>query len=84
MSAISFGLEVDDYAMAGYRYASGFGPIPQFGEEIDIDAFNAGIRNYNETKSAHVFPVHEAMKRTYHDTDGGHSDKELATVWGQL
>lgn len=71
---------IDEMAISGYQYAAGEGSVPELFDQLDIDAFNAGIRNYN---GRHDALVPQLFVRTRIDRDGANgavSDKELAIV----
>lgn len=48
---------IDAMARAGYRYAAGEETVPRLIDQMDIDAFNAGISNYNVHHGTQVPPL---------------------------
>jgi hypothetical protein len=79
--SVAADLRIDAMAIAGYRFAAGTGSMPELLDDLDIDAFNAGIANHNGKHGTHVPRVFETMKTRYgaHET-GRQADKELAIV----
>lgn len=72
--------DVDDVAVAGYVYAAGRGGIPKLQSQLDIDAFNMGIRQHNDRHGTRVAKVVEGMRERRHDGCFGRADKELALI----
>ena len=73
--------QVDDIAFAGYDFAAGRGAVPALGDQMDIDAFNAGIANFNATHGANIPPLFERTRTLMDGTNTGrYSDKDLALV----
>ena len=72
---------IDEMAFAGYQFAAGNGGSMGFRDQLDIDAFNAGISNHNQRHGTHIKPVLEGMKITrIQGSENGCADKELAIV----
>jgi len=73
---------LDEMARAGYLYAQGDKrALPLFKTDIDIDAFNAGINNFNIKNNANVpHPPVFTTKLNDGTNTGQSSDKELAIV----
>lgn len=72
--------QVDDMAFAGYNFAAGSGAVPALTDQIDVDAFNAGIANFNARHGTNIPPLFE-RERTLSANDGlGQADKVLAIV----
>lgn len=74
---------IDTMAGAGYDYAVSGGqtPIPEFEDDMDLMAFNAGIANAGISRGAVVPPI-TANSSAYIEGRGRASDKELAIIWG--
>jgi hypothetical protein len=72
--------DIDDMAMAGYGYAAGKEEMPKLQCQLDIDAFNMGIRQYNDRHGASVSTVVEGVREVRHDKCSGRADKELAII----
>ncbi|MEK8034190.1 hypothetical protein AACH06_25470 [Ideonella sp. DXS29W] len=70
--------DLDDVAVAGYSYAGGHMAIPRLENQLDIDAFNMGIRQYNDRHGTNVSRVVESVREVRHDNSSGRADKELA------
>ena len=67
-------------AFAGYDFAAGGGDVPALTDQMDIDAFNAGIANFNARHGTNIPPLFE-RERTLSANDGlGQADKVLAIV----
>lgn len=74
-------INIDEIARSGYWYAAGKGQIPNLDSQLAIDAFNAGVSNYNIRQNAHVPKLMEGMKSIYiQGSNNGCADKELAIV----
>lgn len=76
-------IRIDGMACSGYDYAvSGMNTsMPEFSNDMDLMAFNAGINNANIKHDLHVKKV-GSVSMTYLDNRDRISDKELSTVWG--
>lgn len=72
--------DVDDLAVAGYRYAAGQGGIPNLNYQLDIDAFNMGITQHNNRHGTRVAKVLEGMRELRHDGFVGRADIDLAVI----
>jgi len=73
--------QVDDVAFAGYDFAAGHGRVPKLHDQFDVDAFNAGIANFNATHGTNVPPLFERTRTICDGTNAGQSsDKSLAIV----
>jgi len=53
---------IDEMAILGYEYAAGRGRVPAFRDQMDIDAFNAGVSNYNVKHGTSIEKPLEGMK----------------------
>jgi|GEM_PF-3776014 len=72
---------IDSVARLGYQFAAGNGGIPRLTDQLDIDAFNAGISNHNSRHGTAMGLVKEGMKSTHiQGSNNGLADKELAIV----
>lgn len=71
---------VDDFAVAGYRYAAGQGGVPRLRTQLEIDAFNIGIAQHNDRHGTSVAKTKEGMRVVRHDFAAGRPDKELAII----
>jgi hypothetical protein len=56
---------IDNLARAGYNYAAGDRRVPILQNQLEIDAFNAGISNHNVRHGTSILPPREEMKTTY-------------------
>lgn len=73
---------IDNLAVCGYQHAAGtLEKMPKLDDQLDIDAFNAGVSNYNAGHGTHVPKLMEGMKSTHiQGSNNGCADKELAIV----
>ena len=72
---------IDAFALDGYKYAQSGSKMPRFVDQMDIDAFNAGISWYNNVHNGHVLKIYEGMKSVYiQGSNNRTADKELAIV----
>lgn len=72
--------DLDEWVVAGYDYAAGCGGIPSLENQFHIDAFNIGIRLYNEKHGARASLVAEGIRSVRHDNCSGRADKEIAII----
>lgn len=73
--------EIDALARAGFEFSAGRGCIPPLLDQLSIDAFNAGISNYNTRYEKNVSKVLESSRTLQDGTNTGQSaDKQLAIV----
>jgi hypothetical protein len=77
-------MNIDEMAYSGYLYATNKGGIPEFISEIDLLAFNAGISNANSRHGLNIPPIWAIETIKIISKAETASDKELATVWGQM
>ncbi|MEJ6003773.1 hypothetical protein [Paucibacter soli] len=75
-----YGFDIDAIAVAGFNYAAGRGGIPPLEDQLDIDAFNVGIVQYNDQHGTKVTEVFETQWESRHDVTFGRADKDLAIV----
>lgn len=73
---------IDSIAASGYQHAAGIlKSMPKLLDQLDIDAFNAGVSNYNVRHGTFVSKLMEGMKVTHiQGSNNGCADKELAIV----
>lgn len=73
---------IDSLAASGYQHAAGtLKNMPQLLDQLDIDAFNAGISNFNVRQGMFVPNLMEGMKIMHiQGSNNGCADKELAIV----
>lgn len=72
---------MDGMAWCGYKHAEGVLPtMPKFRDDIDVDAFNVGIRNYNSRHGTNVPPLFVRDRKIQDGANGVTADKELAIV----
>lgn len=72
--------DVDDMAVAGYRYAAGQGGIPKLSSQLDVDAFNMGITQHNDRHGTRVARVLEGVRELRHDGFLRRADNDLAII----
>ena len=71
---------IDTMATHGYEYAAQRGKVPKLKDQMDIDAFNAGISNFNIRNGAHIAPLLIRTRKFSDGANGRVADKELAIV----
>ncbi len=82
-SIVIFRCEIDDFAFLGHDYA--VSPertkIPAFNSDMDLMAFNLGIKNANIRNRLNIDTLKTVVKKTIEHKNRA-TDKELAVVWG--
>jgi hypothetical protein len=73
--------EIDGLARAGYAFSAGHGRMPNLIDQLSIDAFNAGVSNYNIRRGQKAPKVMESSRKHQDGTNTAQSsDKSLAII----